>query len=90
MPLCFYITYVLQFFSSNTRLKCSKLGTRRQLPKKEFGEGKDFWFGGHKSINEPRRPVFTCDDTRFLLFNFVADTIIDVSKILTLGFIGAV
>lgn len=58
MSLCFYITYILQFFSSNTCHKCSKLGTERQLSEGESGEGRDFWFGDHKSVSQGG-PVFT-------------------------------
>ena len=74
MLLCFYATHVLQFFSSNTGLKCAKSGTKRQLPEGELGEGRDFWFGSHWSLNQGG-PGLTCDDTWFLFFNSLTDTL---------------
>lgn len=62
MPLCFYVTHALQFFSSNICLKFSKLGTKRQSLEGESGEGRDFWFGGHKPGSKGG-PVFTYDNS---------------------------
>ena len=52
----------LKFFSSNTGLRCSKTGTKGQLLEGEFGEGRDFWFGSHKSMSQGG-PVLTYDDS---------------------------
>lgn len=73
MLLCFYVTHVLQFFSLNTVLKCAKSGTKTQLPEGELGEGRDFWFGSHWSLNQGG-PGLTCDDIRFLFFSSLTDT----------------
>lgn len=62
MPLCFYITHVLQFFTLNTYLKCSKLGTKRQLLKGESGKRKAFRFGDHKPMSK-EGPMFTYDNS---------------------------
>lgn len=75
MLLCFCVIHVLQFFSSNTGPKCSKSGTKRQLPEgEEFGEGEGFLVLG--VINHwTKEGCAPCDDTWFLSFSSLTDTL---------------
>lgn len=86
MALCFYVTHVLQFFSSNICLKCSKLGTKRQCLKGSLGKGGISGLGviSQGVKEDPCLPMITLLIS--ILRSLETDTIIDADKILTLGF----